>query len=312
MTNSKKLNRDDSLTVKEKGHAVVRIGLLVTLYFRGAHENDVRQNIMTLLADYLRQCGDRLRWTTIPPKFTWARVKGNLLTEFRERLFSTPADASWEFIAHGGAVHDEASDYRVEALGLAEWKDRIEHLSYFTALFPIEFFTDNQEDSFVATVARWVREVKPIHGYGGLAIIESLANATRERHEQTVYSIAQQFPGLEVDYPTVHSMNCAKGIKGINWLTILSEPFVAQLGGISTLQTHFGDQFTIYPYSGGVIIQAGPQPQMGSGNECPDLYIKLNTILRPIRASNGHPFHHYGTNRFDLDRSNEWLQRFDR
>jgi len=157
-----------------------------------------------------------------------------------------------------------------------------------------------------------VREMKPIHGYAGLGIIESLATATRERHEQTVFSLAQHFPGLEVDYPTVHSLNCAKGIKGVNWLTILSEPFAAQLGGASTLQKRLGDQFTTYSYSGGVIIQAGPQPQVGSGNECPDLYIKLNTILRPIRASNGHPFHHYGANRFDLHRSNEWLQRFDR
>jgi len=287
---------------------------LVTLYFRGAHENEVRESVMTVLADYLRLCGDRLRWTTVPPKFTWAKVKGNLLAEFRERVFSTPADASWEFLAHGGEIYGEASDYRVEALGLAEWKDRIDKLSYLTALFPIDFFADKHEESFVATVARWAGEVKPVHGYGGLGIIESLATTTRERHEQTVFSIAQHFPGLEVDYPTVHSLNCAKGIKGVNWLTVLSEPFAAQLGGVSSLQTRLGEQFTSHSYPGGVVIQAGPRPQMGdrNRNRWPELYIKLNAVLKPIRASNGHPFHHYGPNRFDLDRSNEWLQRFDR
>ena len=59
--------------------------------------------------------------------------------------------------------------------------------------------------------------------------MESPYERIRTQYETTVYRIAKQFPGLEVDDPTGHCiwLEQEDGIKGGNWLTIL-EPLAPE------------------------------------------------------------------------------------
>jgi hypothetical protein len=303
----------DMVTVLDEGRPVVKIGLLTSMYFRGAYQERVRGCAERLLEDYVRLCGPRLRWNTVPPNYTWARADANLVSSLRDRIDTTIPAASWNFTIHGGDAYDDASDSFVQALGLGDWKDRAGMLSYARAAFPIDFFAESPE-SFVATVVRWATWLRPVHGSGGLGILPSFGSDTALKHEPTVFSIAKHYPGLEVDYPSVHSLNGQKGIKGVNWLTILDDGYISRLGGLDALRGRIGDEFAMHPYEGGVVLQAGPKPEMGdrNRNRWPGLYVRLNAELKPIRSPDVFPFQHLGPNRFDLDASRAWLERFDR
>jgi hypothetical protein len=318
------LSLDDVFTVMEKVRPVVKIGLLVTLYFKSGHLPEVKAAVVSIIEDYFQLCGDKLQWTTVPPKYRWAKVRKSLKTDLCSRILSAGADDSWQVTVHGGKTHQDASDYRIQGLGCRNWQNAMGHLSFLSVAFPIDFFA-GRNDSAVSTVLRWAELLHPFHGYGGLGVLDAYANT--EVYEPVVFSIAQRFPGLEVDHPTAHSFNCTEGIKGVNWLTVVQESLLVKVGGKDTLRKQLSEQIVLHDYPGGLMFQAGPKPIMGDRirEQWPELYVELNARLAPIRAPTTSPFQHYGfpfdrggfpfdyfgSARFDLESSMAWLQRFD-
>jgi hypothetical protein len=129
--------------------------------------------------------------------------------------------------------------------------------------------------------------------------------------------MAQRFPGLEAEYPIGHSIWLEHGIKGVNWLTVVGDPWLDRLGGADAVEAGLASldgRFIVHRFEGGVLIQAGPQPELGDAkhDRWPELYVKLAKYLKPIRITEHAPFHHAGPgSRFDLERSEAWLRRFD-
>jgi len=167
------------------------------------------------------------------------------------------------------------------------------------------------------------RTLKPVSGYGGIGVMESPDTAISADYEPIVYHWAQRLPGLEADYPIDHSLWLVKGregdrdgIKGGNWLTVLSDRYVTELGGADKVEADLkalDSRFLVHRYDGGILIQAGPRPQLGDVERdlWPALYVKLNKYLKPIRITRHRPFQHAGPDRFDMERSEAWLRRFD-
>lgn len=93
--------------------------------------------------------------------------------------------------------------------------------------------------------------------------------------------------------------------------------YLPELGGAEKVMTDLAaldSGFKVYLYDGGLIIQAGPRPQLGDGrrNRWPALYVKLAKYLKPIRVTKHPPFQIGGPDiEFDQERSEAWLRRFD-
>jgi len=167
------------------------------------------------------------------------------------------------------------------------------------------------------------RTLQPVSGYGGIGVIESQVSDTASEYQPAVYHWAQRLPGLEPDYPGVHSI-CLRGvrgnkpgIKGGSWLTVLGDHFAAELGGADKIEADLAaldERFLVRRYEGGLLIQAGPKPELGDAeqNRWPELYVKLAKLLKPIRVTDHYPFQYGGHGlRFDHERSVAWLRRFD-
>jgi len=79
------------------------------------------------------------------------------------------------------------------------------------------------------------------------------------------------------------------------------------------LRTQLSPEFSFIEYPGGIIIKAGPRPQIGDSEKglIPKLYVQLARALKPIRITKHRMFHHGGPDRFDRPGSEAWLQRFD-
>ena len=304
---------EEKLAIVVNDMVMMQIGLLCTLYFDTAHECETRETIIQIADEYWSECGENLRWMTDPKTYHWKALKGCPVPKIREHISKLSENHSWQITLHGGPHKDEASDFRFEAAGTPAWELKKNYLSYMQVCFPLTWFADRKR-KMPALILNWCQKLKPLHGYGGLGILQSLNTAKQDRYESHAGAIARRFPGIEIDYPLSHALYLKNRIKGGNWLTVIGEDLVGELGGMDQLEEKLGSGLRLHSYRGGALIQAGPKPQMGDVNRqrIPELYKKLAQVLKPIRIKE-YPvsFHHAGENRFNKEISNQWLRRFD-
>lgn len=184
-------------------------------------------------------------------------------------------------------------------------------LSFIQVSVPVTWHADDDHD-FSSLVLRFCERLEPYHGYGGITLIQSPDDGLSQRYSREIASFALRYPGLEIDEPMLHKLAIVNGIKGGNWLTILSTHFVEQLGGSDLLRDQLGEPFAIDEYTEGAMIVAGPVPEVGDRNRNIDtpVYKRLARVLKPIRIRHHPGIHVEG--RFSVDEEFEaWLARFD-
>jgi len=126
-------------------------------------------------------------------------------------------------------------------------------------------------------------------------------------------SLGKRYPGLDISEPQSTAYIASEGIKCANWLTFLNADLAARIGGLNSLREQFGKDIVVKnAKGGGVMIQAGPSPEIGDVNQNKDvpLYREVGQVLAPIRAHE-HPAI-FGPDGFaDEDATDDWLSRFD-
>jgi hypothetical protein len=143
-------------------------------------------------------------------------------------------------------------------------------------------------------------------GHAGLGFAYNSGDPEDERDEQLA-AWNKRFHGIDTGSPEDSAPFASRHIRGVNWLTMLDAAFVTTVGGKKALEG-LGPDITVHALPRGVAIQAGPLPRLGDVNELEDMtpYVKLNKLLKPIRAEEMHP---------PTDMSEEdargWLARFD-
>jgi hypothetical protein len=303
----------DKFSIEDKKLSVLKIGWILTLYFEKSYSMELRNSIAECFEEYIEICKENIRWVAHPKSYTWKRLAKEEVPTPTEWFESQKLDENdgWEFFYHGGNRKDEASHYTVRAVGTPKMLyDKRGRLSYISASFPPTWF-ENHKINFPEFVLNWCEKIKPLHGYGGIGILESPEYSVAQNYEKEVYALAKRFPGLEVDYPDVHVLYLRGGIKGINWITIMDEKWVEMLGGEKLLKSKLDTNFKIYGYSQGIAIQAGKNPEIGDVNRNldPKYYRKLSKVSSSIRIKNHKRFH--GITGFGPEETQAWIDRFD-
>lgn len=299
-----------NLSLKDKrGRTVVSVGLVATLFFEEAWTRSKREIIAMLVSNYMARFGEHLRFAK-DMKGKIYPIAANRVPHPASWLPSYPDEGEdWYFGFHSGNSAGEAGEFTVCGLG----SDNVSKtLGYFHVSFPLNGFSDEQ-GGFRTYILDVCEKLKPLSGYGGLGIIEPLDVYAAEPQLALVRALAERFPGLEVEARTSHSLYLRDGIKGVNWLTVLGDRWVQEMGGVDYLRLWVTEACTLYPYSGGVVIQAGAHPELGDSqaNRWPMHYVKLAKALKKIRVKEHRPFHLGGANRFDHEATMKWLNRFD-
>jgi Protein of unknown function (DUF3396) len=302
------------LYVRDKdGRQALRVGLLATLFFAEPWTRPVREAVTNMAEEYIHQFRDHLRWTKSPKGGRIHPINKGKVPFPREWLPQHKDGESWYFGFHGGESAEEVSDFQVSACG----SDNIsKDLGFFQVYLPLTWLAEHPETTFSNFVLSYANWLHPLSGYAGIGVLESL-DGSRQPVQGTVRQIAERFPGLEIEDRIGHEIYLRKGIKGVNWLTLLGDRWVQEIGGLDYLKMRLGDEFKLSPYEGGLMIQAGPKPEIGDVtiNRWPQHYVTLAKVLKPIQIK-GHGEFHWGDGvgfqkRMDLEASEAWLFRFD-
>ncbi|HSN98785.1 MAG TPA: type VI immunity family protein [Candidatus Nanopelagicales bacterium] len=313
-------NLDELMSLRdESGRVVLQAALVATLYFKDAYTAEKREAVVECCEYYAQLCGDRLRWAMDPDIGLMAPFPGAKGANPRGFLLATKEDEPFG-VVWSSAEHDRGAGAFWLMTEGAERRPYTK-LDYFKIALPISWLTQGREP-LPSIVRHLAATLKAASGYAGISIVESWEMWSR--FQPYVYYWAMRFPGLEADYPTSHSIWLPKGreggkegIKGVNWLTVVGDHLLAELGGADVVTDRLrklDERFMVHRYEGGVVIQAGERPVLGDAERgsWPELYVKLSKFLKPIRISEHRPFQYAGDGeRFDLERSQAWLRRFD-
>ncbi|MBA2779744.1 type VI immunity family protein [Billgrantia kenyensis] len=259
---------DQLLTVETDNGVLFKICLGVALFYTGSQQQEKRQAVLGILADYRDLVGDQLTWTTNPTTGKWKKLKGfdSYITPFN--WLPTYGRGEWEFVYHGGKRHSDADNHAFIVLGKRPSADERGDVSYLYCQFPIDFFIE-REQKLPALVQQWCDWLKPEHGYAGFWLGQPYGYRDSDEVVILEHKFGQRFPGLQINGFSTHSLNLHRGPKGVDWLTILSDSWLERLGGLEHVKAEM-DGLPVLDYDGGAILRAGPMPQLGD-NDNPDL-----------------------------------------
>lgn len=299
---------------KPGGKDVMTFAVSAFLLFRGSEKPDVRLALVDALNQYQARFPEHV---THYQKHMARRMTAIGPDGFTDAYRAEVAKIDPAFDDWAGTVRnlDQLSQYGATCLAICENSVRRYPLGYFRAWYPCTYAKTNAND-IIDQVISWCNLLRPEQGQVGLT---PLFEWSMERSYPRLYwSALSRFNGMEFNWAFGLSARAERGLKSVNWLTILDDAYVAELGGIDALSGTLGAQATIHHWDGGILIQACAEPQLGDTNAdvWPDAYVDVNAALRPIR------FEAYRNSPMSLIRVPEpldsyeetlkWVRRFDR
>jgi len=315
---------NENLTVRNnQGNEVLQVALIATVYFEHAYRREVREAVVACCEDFFQRFDADLLWALHPDTGQMERYGEGKGSNPRAWLLNLGEDESFSLMYHGARHERGAGCPSMKVLGMEQRPFGL--LGYLQVALPLLWFWDHP-GTFFDLVLEICRELEPLSGYAGIGVLQSPDRGISHRWEPVIYELAQRFPGLEVDFPVSHSNwlrqgreGDKSGIKGVNWLTVVADRYLDELGGGAKVEADvraLDSQFIVHRYDGGLMIQAGERPQLGDSehDRWPELYVKLARLLKPIRITRHRPFGHAGPGpRFgnDAKEAEAWLRRFD-
>ncbi|AKT37886.1 type VI immunity family protein [Chondromyces crocatus] len=312
---------DDDLTARNPGgEAMLAVGLLAAVYFAEPWRREVREIVAQFAEDYITRWASELCWALNPQSLSmdpFVAAEG-----VKPTTFSSLADEDDAFsIAASGA----SDPYGASAVHIGAFapalvrRDELGFIRFGCPLVPSARSRFHLPD----VLLELCKKLRPVSGYAGMGMFTSLDSASSQRWEGPLYELAQRFPGLEMEYSISHSIYLAEGrdgkggIKGVNWLTAISDVWLDELGGAAAVAADLRDldpRYILHRYDGGLLIQAGDRPALGDTERdaWPDLYVKLARYLKPIRITRHSAFGSGGRGwAFGPQEVRAWLARFD-
>ncbi|QXH49929.1 DUF3396 domain-containing protein [Pseudomonas fakonensis] len=310
MNNIEKIKQElDNLEFdSSEGVPVVRLGVVVTLYFRNGYTPEVIERIAGCFKRFSEEFGGSLRGMIYK---RYKKYSSKALESALGAIAEKPGLFEL-FLSSGSSIY-EVGGYSLAVLNTREERgDRFR--SYIKMTVPWSMLdTPGGVERFQAWVQYLSEQVDAEHGYGGLS---TLLPYDFDKYMPVEYELSQKYPGLEVDtLAMAFSLNLIGSIKGVNWFTVLGKTLLERLGGPDSVRRKLSSQGGIhcFEYGGGLIVRAGALPELGSTTEMPKLYVAANRILKPLRASDPYALQSYSEygNGYDEERSLRWYARFD-
>lgn len=281
---------------------------LAVSFFLKPPSSAFAEGLLECYREYLELCRPKLTWYGSETSSTYRAATPKVLQIPFRRLPEAIANGKlWSWASYAGEDYRDAAPYQFEAFVQSDSY----HQSSFRAAFPVATF-GAELGHFIALVKRFAEHVPFSFGYAGFSFSESQEAKRRQANEIYLVAAAMRFAGVEVEgefhIPT--RLCCKENIKGVNWLTLISSPFVEQLGGKAALRAQLGEAITLHELPTGLMIQAGPAPGLGDVNAGEQLpfYREVHRTLTPVRNLSHWPL---GNRAFWQEETRRWMNRFN-
>lgn len=309
------------LRMPRTNHVGVRLGLVCTLFARDAQSVAVRQALAACADEYLQTSAGQIKayFDASGTYKTLGYPAGGLSVQ-QMLIDAGDTQKSFSPFFFGSHNYREAAPYGM-AIMAPGGEDVVlrDKPAYITAVLPFSWLADHG-GGLQRMMLTWCERLNPIYGYAGIGAVQSLDMIEKKRTRQYLTGLTARHPGLDVVNPAVEAnrvLDAAGRVrtKSATWLTALGAELCDALGGQTALAESLDDNFVITGFGQGLLIQAGPTPQLGDTNtrHMPRYYQQLARLLAPVRMvfPGNHALVAGQEGENTTEATNRWLARFD-
>ncbi|MCM5680544.1 DUF3396 domain-containing protein [Schlegelella sp. S2-27] len=288
-----------------------------TLYFVDAHTDAVRNAICQCFEEYEALAKEHLTWLWRedppegPDNVAYPKAK-----PMRDMMQGLGENDLVSFYYESGAQPHEAGSWEFQVVGRRGWQARMKGLGYSSLRFSMSILHVHQHPTaFQQMFVNFASRLKAVHGYGGIGLVRSVVRD--DDNEPVEAYMSEHMYGLDIGSAFGLSRSVVAGIKTVSWLTAINKEMIEKIGGQFRIQSELpGTWFALYPYSNGLVIQAGPKALGAFVNEDPKpaTYVLPNMLLKEVRTPKIGHIHGGsadGKPRIRGKAAEDWLQRFD-
>jgi hypothetical protein len=307
-----------------RGQLMGMFGLGAELYVELRELHQLRLDMLEVQEDYYRRFKphlDKMRycWADNPDGKIIKLPEENPFPMVRQQMEPWPEMRSYTNVLIKRYVHP---DFPKDGDTVTPWAGNLmvtntqyKELSYYHCYLPVG---DGQGgyhfEPLRECVLEWATRLRPAHGLAGFTVIMEVATISGEPY---ACASMRRFPGLDFQNPVSFIGNAESihnRIKCVNWLTVLGDQVLGELGGLEAARQALEPECKLWPYPEGVMIQAGPVPQLGDTHAgiMPQRYQKVARFTRPVR------FEGYTSSLFRVfqpmegrEEARKWVHRFD-
>ncbi len=306
------------------GKPALKIACRAIFFFDGGGTVEKRLAAFGILADYALRYREHLSHVQHAAKgrpkivlIDWDTLK----SDGEARIAELPAEKACDIglfgppfnLDNGGIAQfgGSISAYKPDELMRTD-------ISYLNFSISHTALVDDGFGDFIALVRDACERLKPLHGLAGPSIqFDRIYQSTAA--EVYAFPLLKRFPGLHCSLDNAFVVK-AQGTSNdqiftTNWLTVLSDRVLARSTDAAAAVTALpADTCPVHRYDGGLLIQAGPHPQLGDVNRglVLDDYRRVAQAVKPLR------FEEYRLGILpveapldSLEETLKWIRRFD-
>jgi len=290
-----------------------KFGLGAELYMSPCDQPLLRQRALEFMVDYWKMFPDKVNRFLARGTKRAAKFSGDPRTRIQVDIDLPPHNgygAALMGMVDIGIKIDSVDPYRADVMVC---RAEEHELSCVSAHFQIcNGQGEPNFDVLLAATLRWCEICQPVHGSAGFAFIFET-----DQYSEYTQQLFKRFPGFDFQDGVQFLMQARSvhnRIKCVNWLTVLCDALVEELGGRDNIRAALEPVCKVHDYPGGVVIQAGAYPQVGDSwrGEIPEAYRRVARFTKSIR------FEGYRTRLFrvpdglnDKEETLAWIRRFD-
>jgi len=184
------------------------------------------------------------------------------------RTWLKPGAPSREFIAlelTDGEHPDAAPKFKFKVWGNEPNSLKVaEDGNYVHMAFPPEWGLERTEEMFqlVIEIAGFFPYQSGLGGFGF-----ECTRGKRRKAETFAWARSMRYRGIDIFVHPYDTLAVGKdAIKGVNWLTVLCDPFVDRLGGRAKLRKSLPKSVELFDLPRGLLLKAGTVPRLGDTN----------------------------------------------
>lgn len=290
---------------------VVTVAFTASFYFWGGHTTAKRQALADCFEAFAAAYGQELRWFFDEEDHKELDLTRDTLPSIRQYVQGLDEDDTVAWFCSSGTEYT-TGDYEIFCLTERGWMDGRPSSLRFHVPRSVAFDAAAQK-TLSDLIHLCLERLAPFQANAGFTAASSYEEI---KWEPEKLDLATRYSAVYIDSRAWDSLQAARGIKGINWLTYVSDVLCERVGGPQAFE-HYCQEFGVSPQrsSQGYIVRAGELPELGLVTEPPpEAYVKANAALRPLRNGS---FGSMGTGsingelRFDRCTSDLWIRRFD-
>lgn len=199
--------------------------ITAVLFFKDAHEPDIRDAVRKCFDEYRRYAEPHLTWLWREEspdgqdklRYEDAKPIATMMARLR------PNDAlSFAYVS--GQREYDAGEWEFQVFGRRAWEAKLPRagLSVLRFTFP-PGFVDEHPTTIQELFVRFAGWLRAVHGYAGFGLVRSLVRDIENEPFEAM--VSERFYGLDVGGPVEASRGAATGIKTVSWLTAIGAEF---------------------------------------------------------------------------------------